>query len=61
MRGKTTLPGHHIARPEGETPLLLQRHEVAKPDGREGDEAVVAGLEVCPALLGAVQDGPARY
>ena len=54
-------PCHDIARSEGEASLLLEGHEVPEADGGESDEAVVAGLEVGPALLGAVQDGPARY
>ena len=41
--------------------MRIQTHKVAKPDGCQSDEAVVTGLEVGPALLGAVQDGSPRY
>ena len=33
--------------------VLLQRHEVAEADGGEGDEAVVEGVDVDPALRGS--------
>ena len=41
--------------------MRTQTNKVAKPDGCQSDEAVVTGLEVGPALLGAVENGPARY
>ena len=57
---RTTSPRYNVSWSEGEAPVLLESHEVPEADCCESDEAVVAGLEVSPALLGAVEDGPAR-
>ena len=38
-------PDDHVAGAPHQAPLLLQRHEVAEPDGRQRDEAVVQGLQ----------------
>ena len=51
--------GHHISRSQSQTPVLLQRNKVSKPDGGEGDEAIVTRLKIRPTFLSAVQYGPA--